>query len=276
MGLFSCDKCGKTLWLEYKTFPDGTHYCQDCYDKYRMDLKIEEEKKLQKIEAEKKYINDHTKLLKDKGLGELIYNFYKKYDGKPSQEDFIKLEKLLRIKHKINIDSKLFNKIIEKVYFFDKEEKDLENFEKELMGEKPKKPDKNYYCIICKKDIDKETYDYSYHYFNKPLCKEHQGTKQHRNLFFELLKRGINCDFEAWDGHKHVDLAIHEAKLYIEIDGSHHSTKPDQLFSDIMRDKYSSKQGYITKRFSNKMINDNLEKIADAICEVIKKIKKKT
>lgn len=274
MGLFSCDKCGKTLWLDYKKLKNGSHYCNNCYDEYRRDLKIEEQKRIEEHKKKQRYIKEKVDFLIKKDFGELVYNFYKKYNGKPSQEDFIKLEKLFKVKYDFEVNPSFFNKIIEKVYHLFKEKKDLEKFEKELTGGKTKKIEKNYYCIICKKDIDKKTYEYSYHHFNKPLCKDHQGTKQHRNLFFELKKRGVNCEFEAWDGHKHVDIAIHKAKLNIEIDGSHHSTKPDQLFSDLMRDKYSSKKGYTTKRFSNKMINENLDKIVDAICEVVKKLEK--
>ena len=92
-------------------------------------------------------------------------------------------------------------------------------------------------------------------------------------FFFALKKRGIPCEFEAYDGHKHVDIAIHDIKLYIEVDGLQHSLDPDQLLNDLKRDKFSNEGGYQTKRFNNEVIDKHLDRIADALKELYVKVK---
>ena len=148
----------------------------------------------------------------------------------------------------------------------------MASFEKELLSGKRHEDNTGYFCIVCKSKIDKDTYDYSYKYFNKALCKKHQGNKYHRDLFFALRKRGIPCEFEAYDGHKHVDIAIHDIKLYIEVDGDQHSIDSKQFLADLKRDKFSKEGGYQTRRFNNRIIDDHLKEIADNLLEAYKNI----
>ena len=45
-------------------------------------------------------------------------------------------------------------------------------------------------------------------------------TPQAQALHDALVARGIECELEPWDGHKHVDLGIPRAKINIEIDSN--------------------------------------------------------
>lgn len=90
-------------------------------------------------------------------------------------------------------------------------------------------------------------------------------------LFDSLIKQGLYAELEYWDGHKHVDIHIPSAKLYIEVDGPHHFTNPDQIASDFMRDHYSDHSGYDTFRIPNTAVKEQLEKVVLAICKIVEK-----
>ena len=151
-----------------------------------------------------------------------------------------------------------------------------------------------YYCNICKKTITEREYDYSNNHFKKALCREHKNnlnsnsdskseskyaltkstsksTPQAQTLYNELLKRGIKCELESFDGYKHVDIAIHWAKLYLELDGKQHGFSAKQMIADDERDKYSQKDGYSTKRIPNEWVNQNVNKLANNIAVLAKK-----
>ena len=95
-------------------------------------------------------------------------------------------------------------------------------------------------------------------------------TKQALNLITALKKRGIEIKSEYSDGHKHVDLYIPEAKIYIEIDGLQHYTDPKLFVADLFRDHYSNNDKIFTKHISNQLIETHLEEIADAIAQIVK------
>lgn len=99
---------------------------------------------------------------------------------------------------------------------------------------------------------------------NKPTI---QATK----LADALKERGINLELEHWDGHKHVDIYIPKALIYIEVDGPLHDIKPKQLVSDFNRDYFSYKEGFFTKHITNEEIEFHLEEIANAILAVVNK-----
>jgi hypothetical protein len=45
------------------------------------------------------------------------------------------------------------------------------------------------------------------------------GISDHaRKLHSALIQRGASVEIEKWDEHKHIDLSIELAGLYIEID----------------------------------------------------------
>lgn len=126
-------------------------------------------------------------------------------------------------------------------------------------------------CSICKNKITEDVYRYSVNNFGKALCRKHQGTRQAKKLYCALKKRWVNCELEAYDGYKHVDISIPQAKLNIEIDGKHHFTNPERLYSDLKRDYWSTKNGFDTIHIPNAMIDEEIEKIADSITEVTRR-----
>jgi very-short-patch-repair endonuclease len=93
-------------------------------------------------------------------------------------------------------------------------------------------------------------------------------TPQAQALHDALIARGIKCELEKDDGHKHIDIAITWAKLNIEIDGIQHYTNPQQITSDYQRTYYSMKKGYKTLRYPNFVIEKYLDTVADAIAKL--------
>lgn len=96
-----------------------------------------------------------------------------------------------------------------------------------------------------------------------------ESTKETLALAEALRARGVEVELEHWDGHKHIDIFIPKAKLYIEIDGLQHYTNPRQIKADLLRDHYSDDDTYSTKRFSNEVVQNHLEEIADAVANFI-------
>ena len=272
--IFNCPKCNKTLW-QYSILKDGTKVCPDCYQEYLKEENINDIKN-------KSYIDETTKKIIDKGLTELIFNFFEKvYSETPKEEEVKKLWKLFKMKYDLDIEYDLFFKIISNIYESHKEQKELESFEKDLMQKKPPVEENtpenieapvgttsDYFCVVCNKEIDKETFEESNNKFNKALCAEHQGTEHHRNLFFALKDRGVPCEFEAYDGYRHVDIAIHEIKLYIEIGEVLNEINPQQFLADLKKDMFSNQGNYQTRRLNIEFIDGHLNEIADTLKEV--------
>jgi very-short-patch-repair endonuclease len=101
------------------------------------------------------------------------------------------------------------------------------------------------------------------------MTKSHKTPTPMSSLLFEGLKNaGLPVACECSDSHKHVDLCILPAKLYIEVDGIYHYTKPAQIESDIKRDRFSEQDGYDTIRIPNSAIADHLHKIVKAIKKI--------
>ena len=92
-----------------------------------------------------------------------------------------------------------------------------------------------------------------------------------RKLHSALMQRGVEVEIEKWDKHKHIDLSIESAGLYIEIDGDTHYTDAGTIMRDLERNYFSNEEGYDTVHFPNFIINENLDQVADAITEVSKK-----
>lgn len=90
-------------------------------------------------------------------------------------------------------------------------------------------------------------------------------TKQAQALIEALKKKGLEVIPEYWDGHKHVDIFVPCANLYLEIDGIQHYTNPKQFMADLTRDHYSSDGKFFTKHISNQLIETHLEEIAQTI-----------
>lgn len=90
-----------------------------------------------------------------------------------------------------------------------------------------------------------------------------------KQLFDKLIEQGIFAELEYWDGHKHIDIHIPSAKLYIEVDGVQHFTNPTQIASDFLRDHYSDDNGYDTFRIPNQIVRDKMDTIVKAILKIV-------
>ncbi len=152
--------------------------------------------------------------------------------------------------------------IFQKIRHYFKKKKGNEIFLKKINDEKnikqTKKQDvKKYYCERCHEEISEEVNNFSQKNFNKPLCRKHQPTREARKLG-HLLKNYYNWDieFEKFDDHKHIDIAIDEAKTYIEVEGQHHAYSKTQALADLKRDSYSLEDQFITIRIQNCLIKD--------------------
>jgi len=85
-----------------------------------------------------------------------------------------------------------------------------------------------------------------------------------------LENLGLRVLSQHWDGHKHIDLSIPDAKIDIEIDGEYHLTNPNQIISDLSRSHYSDTDGFETVHIPDVYIHSDLDKIAKALAEAAK------
>lgn len=96
------------------------------------------------------------------------------------------------------------------------------------------------------------------------------STKTATLLKEALEKLGVRVLTEVSDGFKHIDLAIPDSRINIEVDGNQHLTDPYQILKDLNRTHYSEKLGYSTIHIPNEEIYSNLGGIASAIAEAAK------
>ena len=95
-----------------------------------------------------------------------------------------------------------------------------------------------------------------------------RATPRARSIHDALRERGIPSFLELWDKHKHIDIAIPEYKINIEIDGEQHK-KPKQALADLKRTFYSYKAGYFTLRIPNSLVDKHFEECVDLIVEMV-------
>ncbi len=96
------------------------------------------------------------------------------------------------------------------------------------------------------------------------------SSSQHSKMLYDALTaRGINAVLEYNDGHKTVDIAVLDAKLFIEVDGLQHFTDPTQITRDFKRSHYSDGDDFSTFYVTNQIIDRCLDQVADALVEVI-------
>lgn len=132
-------------------------------------------------------------------------------------------------------------------------------------------------CSQCGITITKGVYDFFKDNFGIALCMPHQKGKHKKiettdenistllratpealRLKTGLTDKGWKVIHEDKDEHKHVDLAIHEAKIVIEVDGSHHNRNSKQDITDIKRTFHDFvNKDIITLRIPNSVMNDN-------------------
>lgn len=92
---------------------------------------------------------------------------------------------------------------------------------------------------------------------------------QAKLLYDALVNKGINAQLEYSDGHKTVDIAILNAKLYIEVDGIQHFTNSEQIMRDFKRSHYSDGDDFSTFYVTNQIIDLHLNEVVDALIKVI-------
>ena len=255
--MFNCERCEKKLWTTYHKLPDGTIVCTDCYSFYLMQI-------IDKIIDNQAY--------------DILNNFVEKYQGKYPPDLLQELLRLLEIKYNTTIDVVTLNGILNIIKSkIDKEHslKKLALFEKELIKEKTK----DHFCEICNTKLPGSEYEYSMANFGKPLCLTHQREKRAspyaQKLYESLKRKGVFCELETYDSNKHIDISIKDAKLYIAVNGEHHSLDPIQLHLDLIQDEESFKKGFATKHYTLKEINENFDGITTTLAEVVKQRVKK-
>jgi len=142
------------------------------------------------------------------------------------------------------------------------------------------------YCLECNIMIGYNIKLYSINQYGIPLCMKCQkwvddmsriSTESSIRLYFALKSRGIPAQLEKYDGFKHIDIAIPQAKINIEVDGEHHNYSTDQALSDLRRTYHSFLKGYYTLRIPNSLVryDDVLEETADYIVEMLNESLKK-
>ena len=92
-------------------------------------------------------------------------------------------------------------------------------------------------------------------------------------LYDALRSRNIEAILEYNDGHKTVDIAILNAKLFIEVDGLQHFTKPEQILRDFKRSHYSDGDDFRTFYVTNQIIEKYLNEVADALVKVVEELR---
>ena len=141
-----------------------------------------------------------------------------------------------------------------------------------------------YYCNSCKASISAAVFQYSMDQYGRALCRACQPSKEkspktklkpqstpEAQLLFKALKsRGVPAKLELFDGFKHIDIAIPEAMVNIEVDGVHHNFNKRQALADLKRTFHSFKKGYVTLRIPNSLVTrENLVETADYIVEFL-------
>lgn len=141
-------------------------------------------------------------------------------------------------------------------------------------------------CFECNRSLNPAVFNYSVNNFGIPLCIEHQDwvkymatqtTLETIRLYFELKKRGVPAEMEKFDGYKHIDIAIPEAKVNIEVDGGHHNYSTQQALADLKRTYHSFRRGFLTFRIPNSLVYDEnvLNETADYIVGLLNENVKK-
>jgi very-short-patch-repair endonuclease len=105
------------------------------------------------------------------------------------------------------------------------------------------------------------------YYQNRP-----KPTPQAERLGELLKKYGYNVEFEKYDGFKHIDIAIVNKKVNIEVDGGHHHGKT-QALRDLKRTFYSWNKDFVTLRIPNSLTEDDatLKETAEYIDKFLRK-----
>jgi very-short-patch-repair endonuclease len=112
-----------------------------------------------------------------------------------------------------------------------------------------------------------------YRFFYKEIETENsrrRPTPEAKKLNEELIKLGYKAELEKFDGYKHIDIAIVQAKTNIEIDGPRHNYQARVALQDLKRTFYSLEKGFITIRIPNSLVHRKLPETVDYIDKILK------
>ena len=96
-------------------------------------------------------------------------------------------------------------------------------------------------------------------------------TPQELKLFIALIEREVKAVLHYHDGHKTVDIGIPSARMFIEVDGAHHFTDPQQIITDFKRTHFSDGDDFDTFTVSNLIVDAMCDKVADGLAEVVRR-----
>lgn len=95
------------------------------------------------------------------------------------------------------------------------------------------------------------------------------ASKHAQMLYEALCNKGLKVELEYSDGHKTVDLAILQPRIYIEVDGIQHFTNPEQILRDFKRYHFSDGDDFNTFYVTNQIIDSHLGEVVDALVKVV-------
>jgi len=113
---------------------------------------------------------------------------------------------------------------------------------------------------------------YYRYFYNEDVIDEkgRRPTREAIKLADELNRLGYKAELEKWDGHKHIDIAITQAKFNIEIDGSYHNYRADIALRDLERTYYSLEKGFVTIRIPNSLVRYRLSQTVIYLDKILK------
>lgn len=140
-------------------------------------------------------------------------------------------------------------------------------------------------CSKCQVFVPVREYNYSIEHYGIVLCrkcqegyaalkakheeKKKKSTPEAQKLHEILIKNGFNAKLELWDGFKHIDIAIPDYKINIEVDGKQHQSRK-QALADLKRTYHSFKKGYVTLRIPNELVREDVFETASYIMKFLK------
>ena len=140
-------------------------------------------------------------------------------------------------------------------------------------------------CSKCENSLSKKEFNYSIKFYSIILCrdcqnkylplknnfekKKNKSTPEAIKLYNILIKLGIPAKLQQYDHFKHIDIAIPEAKINLEIDGMQHNYSEKQALADLKRNYYSLKKGYVTLHLPNQLIREKAYETAKFLKRLI-------
>jgi len=88
----------------------------------------------------------------------------------------------------------------------------------------------------------------------------------------EFNARGYHFRRQSPFGIYTLDFVEHDARLVVELDGEQHGRQANRA-RDAVRDRHLASQGYLTLRFWNEDVKENIDGVVDAILREVSKRK---